>query len=183
MVILDRDGVINHDSEAYIRSPDEWEPIDGAIEAVASLSQGGIDVVVATNQAGVAKGIFNQATLDAIHCKLLNCVQARGGVIRRIYCCTHHPEAGCQCRKPQPGMLRAACGDFGVLPSETIFVGDSMRDLLAAEGAGCIPALVKTGNGVKTLATANIPAGTMVFDSLETFSGWYLSDFSAPRAR
>lgn len=113
LIILDRDGVVNHDSPLYVRSAEAWTPIDGAIEAIATMCRAGYDVVIATNQAGVAKGLIPVAELDQMHRKLEALVDAAGGQIARIYDCRHHPDHGCGCRKPEPGMLLKACLDFG----------------------------------------------------------------------
>lgn len=170
LIILDRDGVINEDSDHYIRSPEEWRPVPFALEAIAKLCASGWTVVVATNQAGVAKGVFTRDTLDAIHAKLQLEVARAGGRIERIYACLHHPDDVCACRKPQPGMLLQACADFGVQPSQVPFVGDSLRDLEAAAAAGCQPVLVMTGNGPRTLRDPKRPEGTRVFRDLLEFA-------------
>jgi len=170
LVILDRDGVINHDSEHYIRCAAEWVPINGSVEAIALLHRAGISVTIATNQAGIAKGVFSQADLDSIHHKLLEHITAGGGQVERIFVCTHHPDQHCSCRKPQPGMLEAACREYGVQAQSVPFVGDSLRDIQAAEAAGCRPVLVLTGNGQQTLKGKALPANLEVFDDLLDFA-------------
>lgn len=170
LVILDRDGVINEDSDNYIRSVSEWRPIPNAMAAIARLCAKGKTVVVATNQAGVAKGVFSQAELDAIHERLTDEARRFGGRIDRIYACVHHPDDACACRKPKPGMLLQACADFGVTPSGVPFVGDSLRDLAAAEAAGCQPVLVMTGNGRRTWLEPSRPSGTRVYTDLLDFA-------------
>ena len=150
LVILDRDGVINHDSHEYIRSPDEFEPIDGSIEAIARLSRAGFTVAVATNQSGVARKYLDRPTLEAIHKKLRDLVRAAGGDLGRIACCPHHPDDGCECRKPKPGLLLDLGRQYGVSLAGVPFVGDALRDVDAAEAAGARPVLVLTGVGGQT---------------------------------
>ncbi len=177
LIILDRDGVINEDSVNYIRSPEEWGPLHGSLEAIAELSGAGYSIAVATNQAGVAKKVFSQDILDAIHQKMLSQVAAKGGHIARIFFCPHHPDDRCSCRKPEPGMLLDACKAFHVEPSQAFFIGDSLRDIQAAIKAGCRAVLVLTGNGRKTLADldARTSAQVVVFNSLSEFASALLS--------
>lgn len=170
LVILDRDGVINVNSKHYIRSPDEWSPIPGALEAIACLTRAGWNIVVATNQAGIAKRVFSEDMLGLIHSKMLTAVRAVGGEIQRVIYCPHHPGDLCACRKPYPGMLLAACESFGAQPSEVAFIGDSLRDLQAAEAAGCQPVLVLSGNGCETLSHGGLPSGVRVFEDLMHFA-------------
>jgi D-glycero-D-manno-heptose 1,7-bisphosphate phosphatase len=162
LVILDRDGVINHDSTAYIKSPREWRPIRGSLEAIARLRKGGYRVVVATNQAGIGRGLFDMTTLAAIHARMTQHVSAAGGRLDAIFFCPHAAEAGCSCRKPQPGMLHEIVRRFGVDASQVSMVGDSLRDLQAAAAAGCRPILVRTGNGEKTLKAGGLPEATLI---------------------
>ena len=150
LVILDRDGVINHDSHEYIKSPDEFEPIDGSIDAIARLSRAGFTVAVATNQSGVARKFLDLPTLQAIHDKLRSAVREAGGDLGRIVYCPHHPDDGCACRKPEPGLLRNLGRQYGVSLSGVPFVGDALRDIDAAESAGAHPVLVLTGTGART---------------------------------
>ena len=149
-VILDRDGVINQDSDAYIKTPDEWIAIPGSLEAIGRLTQTGYQVVVATNQSGLARGLFDQATLDAIHHKMESAIQQHGGQLAGIYYCPHHPDDGCSCRKPRPGLLQQIEQELGIDPAQTVLVGDSLRDLQAATAFGIKPILVLTGKGIKT---------------------------------
>ncbi len=149
-IILDRDGVINQDSDAYIKSPDEWIPIPGSLEAIARLSQAGYQVVVATNQSGLARGLFDQATLDAIHHKMESAIHQHGGELAGIYYCPHGPDDGCSCRKPKPGLLQQIEQELGIDPTQTVLVGDSLRDLQAATAFGIKPILVLTGKGIET---------------------------------
>lgn len=162
LIILDRDGVINHDSDAYIKSPDEWRPLPGSVEAIARLCKAGYRIAVATNQSGVARGLFDLATLNAIHDKMHAAVARAGGRIDAIFFCPHSPEAGCSCRKPRPGLFVEALERFGSQPSETWAVGDQARDLQAAHAAGCRTVLVLTGKGQATMRRAELPPGTIV---------------------
>jgi len=150
-IILDRDGVINYDSDAYIKSPEEWHPIPGSLEAIAQLNRAGFRVVVATNQSGVARGLYDLDTLHQIHDKLQQNLAQVGGKIEEIFYCPHHPDDHCLCRKPQPGLLYKIQEKYQVDMSNTFFVGDSIADVRAAVTAGCEPILVMTGNGKKTL--------------------------------
>lgn len=150
-ILLDRDGVINHDSDAFIKSPDEWQAIEGSLEAIALLHQHGYQVIVVTNQSGIARGLFNQDTLSAIHAKMCRLVEAAGGKIAAIYYCPHGADSRCQCRKPKAGMLKQCAKDFGIELSNIPVVGDSLRDLQAANTVGALPVLVKTGKGERTL--------------------------------
>lgn len=151
VIILDRDGVINFDSEEYIKSPEEWHPIPGSLEAIAKFNRAGYRVIIATNQSGVARGFYDISTLMKIHEKLLKCVEEAGGRIEEIFYCPHHPDEKCFCRKPQPGMLNQIAKKYSVDMANTFFIGDSMGDVKAAQLAGCRPLLVLTGNGKKTL--------------------------------
>ncbi len=165
LIILDRDGVINHDSDQYIKSPAEWKPIEGSIEAIAHLTQAGFSVVIATNQSGVERGLFDMDTLNAIHDKMFSAVKNAGGRIEAIFYCPHQAEAGCDCRKPKPGMLRMIAAHFNTELDETFAIGDSLRDLEAAKAAGALPILVKTGKGLKTMKE-KLPKNTLVFEDL-----------------
>ena len=153
LVILDRDGVINFDSDNYIRSLGDWSPIPGSIEAIASLSRAGYRVAVATNQSGLGRGYFDLDDLEAIHARLNQLVVEAGGELAGIFYCPHLPDAGCECRKPAVGLVRAIERELGESAHGAPFVGDSLKDLQAARAAGCLPMLVKTGKGEGTLAT------------------------------
>ena len=169
LVILDRDGVINADSDAHIKSPTEWVPISGSLEAIASLTNAGMTVAVATNQSGLARGLFDIDTLNRIHGLMVERVGAVGGRIDAIAFCPHGPDAGCECRKPAPGLLLALAKRFGVSLVDVPVVGDSVRDLEAAVSVGARPILVRSGKG--RLAAANLPAhltGVLVVDDLES---------------
>jgi len=166
LIILDRDGVINHDSQAYIKSPEEWKPIPGSLEAIALLSQAGYRVLVATNQSGVGRGLFEMATLNAIHDKMHRALGLAGGRIDGIFYCPHAQDAGCNCRKPKPGLLEEIAHRFGVSLEGVPFIGDSLRDLQAAVAVGAQPILVLTGKGKKTRKDGDLPEGTVVYDDL-----------------
>ncbi|HKS15166.1 MAG TPA: D-glycero-beta-D-manno-heptose 1,7-bisphosphate 7-phosphatase [Pseudomonas sp.] len=165
LLILDRDGVINHDSDAYIKSLEEWIPIPGSIEAIAQLSKAGWTVAVATNQSGIARGYYPLATLNAMHARLRELVAEAGGEVGLIVYCPHGPDEGCECRKPKPGMLRAIAEQYQVSLAGVWFVGDSSGDLEAARAVDAQPVLVKTGKGERTLSKG-IPENTLVFDDL-----------------
>jgi len=170
VILLDRDGVINVDSEAYVKSPEEWKPIARSLEAIALLSQTGWRIAVVTNQAGLSRGLFDLATLNRIHARMHEAVHRHGGRIEAIFFCPHGPQDGCDCRKPKPGMLLEAADRFDTDLSGKAYVGDSLRDLQAARAAGMQPVLVRTGNGVHTLEQGSlIPDGTQVYDDLMAF--------------
>ena len=162
LIILDRDGVINHDSDAFIKSPDEWRPIPGSLEAIARLSKAGYRVVVATNQSGVGRGLFDLSTLAAIHTKMHQAVTAAGGHLDAIFFCPHAADAHCRCRKPEPGMLEEILRRFDVDAVSVTCVGDSLRDLQAATAVGSKPVLVLTGKGQKTMQAGGLPPQTLV---------------------
>jgi len=167
-VILDRDGTINVDSDLFVKSPDEWLPLDGSLEAIALLNHRGFKVVVITNQSGVARGLFDLATLEAMHDKMRSLVAKAGGKIEAIYTCPHGPEDGCDCRKPKPGMFQAFAKDTQIDLSGIYAIGDSYRDIEAAWAAGAKPILVKTGKGLKTLKQhpqLNIPIFENLYDA------------------
>ena len=151
IVILDRDGVINEDSDDYIKSPEEWEPIPGSLEAIELLTRRGYRIFVITNQSGIARGYFDVSVLDAIHQKMLTLVEARGGKIEAIFHCPHGPEDFCDCRKPKPGLFEALKEQYGLNLIGVPAIGDSFRDLEAARAAGATPLLVETGKGLRTL--------------------------------
>lgn len=150
-IILDRDGVVNYDSEHYIKSPDEWHPIPGSLEAIARLNRAGFKVLIATNQSGIARGFYDVETLDRIHEKLMRALAAVGGCIDEFFFCPHHPDDGCNCRKPKPGLLEQIKQKYALDLSTTFFIGDSYGDIKAAQTIGCIPLLVLTGNGEQTI--------------------------------
>ncbi len=151
LIILDRDGVINYDSEDYIKSPEEWRPIPGSLEAIAKLNEAGYHVVIITNQAGVAKGYYTLETLQKIHEKMLKLVEEAGGKIDKIYFCPHEDKDNCDCRKPKPGMFLQVKKDYPTDLSDVFFIGDKFKDYQAAIAAGCKFILVKTGYGEEML--------------------------------
>ena len=166
LVVLDRDGVINADSDEYIKSPEEWTPIPGSLEAIARLTQAGFRVVVATNQSGLGQGLFDMATLNAIHNKMHKAVNQLGGRIDAVFFCAHAQDAGCSCRKPQPGMLLEIAERFKLVLAGVPAIGDSLRDLQAASAAGARPLLVLTGKGRQTVAAGGLPEGTEIHADL-----------------
>ena len=168
LVILDRDGVVNYDSTQFIKSPAEWRPIPGSIDAIAKLSQAGYRVIIATNQSGIDRGLFDMDTLNAIHEKMHRTVQQAGGRIDAIFYCPHAIEADCKCRKPRTGMFERIARCFNVDLVGTPSVGDSLRDLQAAAAVGARPLLVLTGKGTQTQAEGGLPEGTQVFPDLAT---------------
>jgi len=170
LVILDRDGTINHDSDHYIKSLDEWRPIKGSLEAIARLTQAGYRMVVATNQSGIARGLFTTRTLFEIHDALQRAAVQAGGRVDAFFFCPHADAAGCECRKPKPGMLLEAARRFNVSLEDTYMVGDALKDVQAAVAAGARPVLVLTGKGKKAQAEGKLPPGTQVFPDLAAFA-------------
>ena len=170
LVILDRDGTINHDSDEYIKSPEEWRPLKGSLEAIGRLAQAGYRLVVATNQSGIARGLFDTRTLFAIHDLLQRSVAQAGGRIDAFFFCPHAADAGCACRKPQPGMLVEVARRFNVPLEDTYMVGDARRDVEAAAAAGARPVLVLTGKGLKTREEGKLPARTEIYPDLAAFA-------------
>ncbi|MCJ1879153.1 D-glycero-beta-D-manno-heptose 1,7-bisphosphate 7-phosphatase [Pseudomonas nitroreducens] len=174
LLILDRDGVINQDSDDYIKSLAEWIPIPSAITAIARLSKAGWTLAVATNQSGIARGYYDLATLESMHARLRELVAEQGGELGMVVYCPHGPDDGCDCRKPKPGMLRQIAQHYGADLKGVWFVGDSRGDLDAALAVDCLPVLVKTGKGERTLAKT-LPEGTLVFDDLAAVADHLLS--------
>lgn len=175
LVILDRDGVINKDSSSFIKSPEEWLPIKGSLEAIARLSQAGYEVVIITNQSGIGRKLFNTDTLSKIHVRMIDYIQQHGGKVQSILFCPHHPDDHCNCRKPLTGMYDELAQRTNVNLKGVYSVGDSVRDLVAAKNSGAKPVLVKTGNGRKSLKEINSNAeldlvSTPVFDNLSGFT-------------
>jgi D-glycero-D-manno-heptose 1,7-bisphosphate phosphatase len=158
LVILDRDGTINEDSAEYIKSPDEWVPLPGALEAIARLNHAGWHVVVATNQSGLGRGLFDVAALNAMHAKMHTMLAAVGGKVDAIFYCPHAPDEQCRCRKPEPGLFEQIGERYGVDLIGIPAVGDAPRDLEAAMAAGCEPHLVLTGKARPYLGTELPPA-------------------------
>lgn len=166
LVILDRDGVINADSDAFVKSPEEWLPLPGSLEAVARLYRAGWQVFVATNQSGVARGLFDEATLAAIHEKMRAELDALGARIEGVVVCPHGPDDGCVCRKPNPGLYLEIAGRSGQPLHGVPIIGDSYRDLEAARAVGARPILVRTGKGERALAEHPELADGEVYDDL-----------------
>jgi D-glycero-D-manno-heptose 1,7-bisphosphate phosphatase len=169
-VVLDRDGVINQDSDTFIKSPDEWQPIENSLEAIALLNRHHYAIVVISNQSGIARGYFDEAELNAIHAKMQAMLADIGGNIAAIYYCPHGPDSVCDCRKPKPGLFLQFAGDTGAELAETWCVGDSLRDIQAAQAAGGKPILVLTGKGAQTLCNnplLNIPVFENLYDAAQ----------------
>ena len=166
LLILDRDGVINEDDPNYIKSPAEWIPVPGSLEAIGELTRAGWSLVVATNQSGVARGYYNVEMLNRIHSAMYKAVNEAGGHIDAVFFCPHAPEDQCTCRKPLPGMILDIVRRYNIQPAECIMVGDSLRDLECIANAGGKAILVRTGNGAKTEAAGKMPADTLVFNDL-----------------
>jgi len=180
LLILDRDGVINQDSDAFVKSVDEWIPIPGSIDAIARLSQAGFRIAIATNQSGLARGHFQAADLEAMHAKLTSLVTEAGGRIEGIFFCPHGPDDNCDCRKPKAGLFRQIEKALGESADGCFTVGDSLRDLEAGLEVGCVPLLVRTGKGERTLAKlAEQPLEALqdlpVFDNLAEVANHILS--------
>ena len=176
LVIVDRDGVINFDSDAYIKSVSEWVAIPGSLEALARLSRADYRVVVATNQSGIARGLYGMETLNRIHQKMAKALSEHGGRIDAIFFCPHGPDDGCHCRKPKPGLLHEISERLKVGLAGVPVVGDSLSDLKCADATGALPVLVKTGKGPRTwpkLEAAQAQGSllqTLVFDDLADFT-------------
>jgi D-glycero-D-manno-heptose 1,7-bisphosphate phosphatase len=166
LVILDRDGVLNYDSDQFIKSPAEWKPIPGSMEAVARFNQAGYKVVVASNQSGIGRGLFDMNTLNAIHAKMHKQVGLAGGHIEAVFFCPHAADAKCSCRKPRTGLFEEIARRFRVDLAGVPSIGDAARDLQAALAVGALPILVKTGKGQRTLDAGGLPEDVQVFDNL-----------------
>ena len=166
IVILDRDGVINQDSDQFIKNTTEWKPIPGSLEAIARLNHAGYRVVVASNQSGIGRGLLDMGALNAINDKMYRVLAQVGGRIDALFYCPHAAEANCECRKPKPGMFIDIAQRFNVNLAGVPSIGDSLRDLQAAAAAGAQPMLVLTGKGAKTEAAGGVPAGTPIFADL-----------------
>ena len=176
-IVLDRDGVINHESSDYIKSAEEWVPIDGSIEAIAELHQSGYGVVIASNQSGLARGYFDESALAEIHNKLNLLVENAGGLVSAIFYCPHSPDAGCSCRKPKTGLLEQAEAELGVSLVDSYFVGDSLKDMQAASAFNMAPILVRTGKGRETELSLSekLKCKTIVFNNLRSAVRWILT--------
>jgi D-glycero-D-manno-heptose 1,7-bisphosphate phosphatase len=177
LVILDRDGVINLDSAQFIKSPSEWVPIAGSLEAIALLNQSGFRVALATNQSGIGRGLFDIATLNAIHDKMHRALGQLGGRIDALFYCPHSDEDNCNCRKPKSGMIEEIGRRFGEDITGIPCVGDSLRDLQAGAALGAQPILVRTGKGEKTLANGGLPDGTWICADLAEAAQRIISEY------
>ena len=181
LVVLDRDGTINEDRDDFVKSPDEWLPVPGALEAIAQLNHAGWHTVVATNQSGLARGLFDLAALNAIHARMNRELAAAGGRIDAIFFCPHGPDDGCSCRKPLPGLLEKIAERYGVDAAEIHVVGDSLRDLQAGAAAGCQVHAVLSGKSARLdeaeveALLASVP-GARAHASLAEFVNTLLSD-------
>jgi D-glycero-D-manno-heptose 1,7-bisphosphate phosphatase len=179
LIILDRDGTINEDRDDYVKSPDEWVPIPGALEAIARLNHAGWHTVVATNQSGLGRGTFDMATLNAMHVKMNQLLAKQGGRIDAVFFCPHAPEEACLCRKPLPGLLEQIGARFGVSLADVPVVGDTLRDLQAGAAVGCPTHLVRSGKAAHLNARqiealcAQVP-GTHVHDDLTAFAEYLI---------
>ena len=193
LLILDRDGTLNRSRDDYVASPEEWEPLPGALEAVARLNQEGWRVVLATNQSGIGRGLFDMAALNAIHAKMNRALAAVGGRIEAVFFCPHSPEDGCHCRKPAPGLFEQIGERFGVVLSGVQAAGNAVRHVQAAASAGCQPHLLLTGQSehlrdrVGLGADADLaallpelPAGTRLHTDLAAFADWLLTHQERP---
>ncbi len=169
LIILDRDGVINEDSDDFIKSPEEFIPLPGSLEAMARLSRAGYTIAVATNQSGIARAYFDIDTLNRIHEKFYQLLAAHGGEVGGIFYCPHGPDDGCDCRKPKPGLLLDIKARFNTVMQDVPLVGDSLRDLQAARSVGAKPVLVRTGKGERTLMQDEGLEGVPVYDDLSAF--------------
>ncbi len=173
LVILDRDGVINYDSDQFIKSPDEWKPIPGSLEAIAQLNQAGYRVVVASNQSGIGRGLFDMAMLNTIHAKMHKALAQAGGRIDAVFFCPHPADSQCECRKPKAGMFREIAQRYHMDLTGVAAIGDALRDIEVARSVGALPILVKTGKGTATLAHG-LPYEVSVFDDLARAVAWIL---------
>lgn len=173
LIVLDRDGTLSPDPEDFVRSPEDWVPLPGALEAVARLNQGGWRVVMASNQSGLGRGLFDVATLNAVHARMHKLLAAVGGRIEAVFFCPHAPEDECGCRKPAPGLFLDIARRMGVSPAHIVTAGDSVRDVQAAAAAGCEAHLICTGQSLTVGDGAplppGVPPGTQVHANLSDF--------------
>ena len=174
LIILDRDGVINEDSDHYIKSPEEWHPISGSLEAIAKLNQSGYHIVVATNQSGIGRGLYDMDTLNAIHEKFYRLLSKCGGHVDAIFFCPHTDADSCNCRKPKPGLMQQISERYGIPLVDVPIVGDSVRDLTAGVLLGAEPHLVLTGKGEKARATGELPPYTAIHKDLLAFANHFI---------
>lgn len=178
LIILDRDGTINEDSLEYIKSPQEWQPLPGALEAIARLNHAGWHVVVASNQSGLGRGLFDVAALNAMHAKMHSLLAAVGGRVDAIFYCPHAPDEKCHCRKPEPGLFEQIGERYGVDLQGVPVVGDTARDVVAGVTVGCEPHLVLTGKGASLRGQPlpdTFPASTLVHEDLGAFADYVIA--------
>jgi len=168
LIILDRDGVINRESDGFIKTPEEWHPIPGSLDAITRLNHAGYEVVIASNQSGIGRRLFNIDALNAIHDKMRRLLAEKGGYIEAIFFCPHHPDDNCKCRKPRPGLLHDIGRRLHTSLEGVKAIGDSLRDIQAASAAGASPILVRTGRGSVTEANKKGLNGVPVYDDLAT---------------
>ena len=183
LVILDRDGTINRASEEFVKSPEEWHPLPGALEAISRLNHAGFHVVLATNQSGLGRGLLDMAALNAVHAFMLKSLAALGGRIDAIFYCPHAPDEGCTCRKPAPGLLLQIEERYGIALAGVPYVGDRLRDMQAAKAAGCEPHWVLSGRharGDVNMLPAGFPPETQVHADLAAFVDHFLGQASTP---
>lgn len=176
LIILDRDGVINEDSDVFIKSPEEWIPIPGSLEAIAQLNKAGFTVAVASNQSGLARGLFNQATLEVMHEKFKKLLAEKGGEVATIKYCPHAPDDGCDCRKPKPGLLHQIAKELNADLKMVPVIGDSLRDLQAAEAVSAQPVLVLTGKGEAAFAAGSLSEGTQIYPDLAAAATFFAGE-------
>ena len=184
IVILDRDGTINEDSDEFIKSPEEWLPLPGALEAIARLNHAGWHCVIASNQSGLGRGLFDVGSLNAMHAKMHKMLAVQGGRIDAVFYCPHAVEDNCLCRKPLPGLFEQIGDRFGVELKGTPVVGDGLRDLQAGAMVGCEPHLVLTGKGAALRGLPlpeQFPAGTWVHEDLGAFADWLIARQPLPK--
>ncbi len=186
LLILDRDGTLNRSRDDKVASPDEWEPMPGALEAVARLNHGGWRVVLATNQSGIGRGLFDMASLNAVHARMQRELAAVGGRVEAVFLCPHAPEDNCDCRKPRPGLFRQIGRRFGVPLAEVPAAGNTLRHVTAAAAAGCPAHLLLTGPlaglaSAEVQALPDLPPGTRVHADLAAFADWLLSQPAVPK--
>lgn len=178
LVIVDRDGTINEDSADFVKSPSEWQPLPGALEAIARLNHAGWHVVVATNQSGLGRGLFDVASLNAMHAKMLSMLAAVGGRVDAVFYCPHAPDERCRCRKPEPGLFEQIGERYGLDLRDVPAVGDAQRDVVAAAAAGCEPHLVLTGKAAAYRGRElpeGYPIDTMVHLDLAAFADYLVA--------
>ena len=188
LVILGRDGILNEYREDHVKAPNEWQPIDGALEAVARLNHAGWHAVVATNQSGIGRGMIDMASVNAVHAHMMQRLMAVGGRLDAVFFCPHTPEDQCDCRKPQPGLMKEIARRYGIDLKLVPMVSDTLRDMLAAQAAGCEPHLVLSGRsaGLDDAQIAHVMAqvpGVHLHDSLDGFAEFLLRRDHAPMSR